>query len=128
MRLEAPQIPIAVSNIALHSPYVQSHGEGSLFVGKCRDARLGEKIGTVINVAFTDLLLLCLNGFDHSLVNKGDNMFPANFTLVKAEIPLMAIITDEAIQWKATDLIDTQAHLNWLSQRRVHSNDDLLIP
>src|SRR2546421_1385506 len=103
-------MPIAIPNIVLDSPNVESIGEGSLFVGKCREARLGKKIGTLTSVAFTDLLLLCLNGFYHSLVNERENLFPADFTLVKAEVPLMAIITDKAIQWQATDLIDAQTH------------------
>ncbi len=104
--LKAPELLIAISDIFFHGPFVNRPGELRLLVREVREARIRKQVGAIAPQSGTNLLLLRLNGTDDLLVYQRDDMFLTQFGLVKAQIPLMAIIANQAIRGKCAELPD----------------------
>jgi len=109
VRLEAPHLRIAITDMVLDGPHVEGPAKRLLFVRAQGRLRAGEEVRAALAPRRMDLLLLRLNGSDHRFIHQRDHILLFSLHLVKAQIPFMFVIADEAIQRHGAEFADPHA-------------------
>ena len=110
MRLEMVQVPGLVTNLLVACPLVERAGKRSCFERKQVRQGTWEKVLTGIAPLLTDFLLLCLDRRYHCLIYEWNDMFLFGLPLVKAKIPFVPVIVDEAGKLEGTDFANAQTN------------------
>src|SRR2546426_12824999 len=100
------ELPRAIFDLMLHRPLIEQKTECSLLVGQQVRVSTGKEILTGMPPFLSDLQLLRLDRPDDLLIDERDDLLLMRFSLKETEIPLMAVITDQAIQRKRAEFID----------------------
>ncbi len=106
MRLETPELFISISDLMFYGPCIDCMGKRRFLVREVREARIRKQVGAISPQLGANLLLLCLNSTDDLLFYQWNDMFLTQFGLVKAQIPLMAIIANQAIRGESAQFAD----------------------
>ena|SRR5438128_9218415 len=110
MGLEMVQVPSLVTNLFVACPLVENAGKRSCFERKQMRQGAWEEILTGVAPPFTDSLLLRLDRRYHRLIHQRNDVLLFGLPLVKAEIPFVPVIVDEAGKLEGTDFANAQAN------------------
>lgn len=97
------QVPRLVTNLLVACPFVERAGKRSCFERKLVGQGAWEKVLTGITPLLTDFLLLCLDRRYYCLIYEWNDMFLFGLPLVKAKVPFVSVIVDEAGKLEGTD-------------------------
>src|SRR6266568_3382030 len=113
MGLQVVQTTVTISDVLCECPSVQPIAEGQSEKGQWLTAssfeRTCEQVRTLVSPLCPRVFLLGLDDGHHRLIDQRNHVFLFELHLVKFEIPLMFVITDEAIKRERTEFADPQA-------------------
>lgn len=97
---------MTISNIMFDGPGIKLEAKVVLFVWLFMVSHGGKKVQTRVSPLLLKLLLLCLDDPNDLFAYQRNNMILMDFALMEAQIPLMFVITDEAIERKSAKLAE----------------------
>src|SRR5260221_14108763 len=102
MGLQAIQTAMTISDVLFECPSIEPIGESHpperQWLTTSALERAGEQVGASVTPLCPCIFLLCLDNGNDGFIDQGDYMFLLELHLVKFQIPIMFVITHEAIQ------------------------------
>ena len=122
VRLEVIEDTRSVADFGFESPFIEEVCKTALAEWLLGSSRTRKEVGALRSIACFNLSLLGLNGADHGLVHERNRIFFPEFPLIEPEVPLLLVITFEALQRQGTGLSGTMEQKDTISSRSEESS------